>query len=154
MNTEEFKRSLQQLLAEAFGVLESESSFFLDSGQSGLIGQIATLSAEAASHAPDQQETIAAHCGHVLFLLRLFDQYEQGQQPQPDWAASWATQSVDTAAWAQLRADLQSAYEMMVMRLQARSEWPERALAAWMMLLAHVSYHVGVIDKLRSLVSA
>lgn len=153
IKTEDFKKSLTGLLAEAFGVLESPHGFFLDTGQSGLLGTINQIDAATASAtAQPDQETIAAHCGHILWLLRFFAAYERGETPTPDWSASWQTQSVDEAAWAHLRSELQSTYEYLITRLQAREDWHELAVGAWMMLLAHVSYHVGVIHKLRTVV--
>lgn len=155
INTDMFKRSLGGLLAEAFGVSEAEHGFFLDSGGSGLLGMIDALSAETVSAtARPEDETIASHCGHMLYVLQLFDAYEQGQMPTPDWKESWKTRGVDEAAWAKLRSDLRAGYDKAMAQLQARDEWPEPAVGAWMMLLAHVSYHVGVIDKLRTTVGA
>ena len=49
IKTEEFKKSLHGLLAEAFGVLESPHGFFLDTGQSGLLGTINRIDAATAS---------------------------------------------------------------------------------------------------------
>lgn len=149
-----FKQSLAGLLAEAFGVAESPDGFFLDSGQSGLLGTINQLDAHTAStpFRPDE-ETIAAHCGHVRWLLNFFAAYERGETPAPDWAASWQTQVVDEAAWAALRSEITQTYTHLLTRLHERVDWHPVAVGAWMMLLAHVSYHVGVIHKLRSVIS-
>ncbi|MBC8161971.1 MAG: hypothetical protein H7Z42_12210 [Roseiflexaceae bacterium] len=146
-------RPLAALLDEAFGVSVAPHGFFLDSGQDGLLGTIDQISAQTASTPPALgQETIAAHCGHILYLLHIFEQYERGQQPAIDWPASWTTQVVDDTAWAQLRADLRRSYAIIASLVQAHSQWSEPALAAAMMLLAHGSYHVGVIHKLRTVV--
>ena len=52
-----FKQSLAALLAEAFDVAESPHGFFLDSGQSGLLGTVNQLDAAAAStpFRPDEE---------------------------------------------------------------------------------------------------
>lgn len=149
-----FKQSLAGLLSEAFGVAESQQGFFLDSGQSGLLGTINQLDAATAStlFRPDA-ETIAAHCGHVCWLLNFFAAYERGETPAPDWAASWQTQVVDEPTWKALRGEIAQTYTHLLTRLHARTDWQPMAVGAWMMLLAHVSYHVGVIHKLRTVIS-
>jgi hypothetical protein len=150
IQTTDFKQSLDGLLAEVFGVSEARGGEFLDTGRSGLLGLIDRLDAETASavlHPGD--ETIAAHCAHLLYQLNLFLAYEQGRAPRADWPASWTTQGVDEKAWKSLRLELHSASQAVRQHLQSRQAWPQIVLNAWMMLLAHVSYHVGVIDKLR-----
>jgi hypothetical protein len=144
----DFTKWLQILLAEAFGVADTADAYFLDSGQSGLLGTINTLSAGQASAAPTaEQGTIASHSGHVLFLLQLFDAYEHGQTPTADWEGSWATRVVDDAAWQALRDDLRAAYDTVIADVQANDAWPEPRLAAALTLLAHCSYHVGEIRQ-------
>lgn len=149
-----FKQSLAGLLAEAFGVAESPYGFFLDSGQSGLLGTINQIDAVTASTpAQPDEETIAAHCGHVRWLLNFFAAYERGETPAPDWVASWQTQVVDEAAWHTLRDEITQTYTHLMARLQEREDWHPLAVSSWMMLLAHVSYHVGVIHKLHSVIA-
>src|SRR5262245_15023483 len=149
IKAEDFTKPLTSLLAEAFGVLDSSDAFFLDSGQDGLLGTIDGLSAVRAS-TPLKADlaTVASHCAHVLYLLQLFDAYEQGQFPQPDWPGSWRTRIVDEAAWKALRADLKAAYRAVTGRLNESEAWPEPRVAASMMLLAHCSYHVGQVRML------
>lgn len=148
IETATFTRPFLALLAETFGVGDASAGYILDTGQSGLIGTINTLSAAVASaaHTPDEA-TIAAHCGHILFLLRFFAAHERGETPEPDWPASWSTRVVDDAEWLALRHELQSTYDALVARLQARAIWPDEAVGAAMMLLAHCAYHVGEIRQ-------
>ena len=149
IKTEEFKKWLVILLAETFGVSDSPHGFMLDDGKAGLLGTINGINAATASSTlkPDR-ETIASHCGHILFLLRLYDAYEQGQRPEHDWVGSWATHEVDDAAWDTLRTDVQTAYEAVIQHIHARDEWIEPPLSASMILLAHCAYHVGEIKQL------
>jgi hypothetical protein len=148
IQTNDFTKWLRILLAEAFGAANTEDAYFLDSGRSGLLGTIDTLSAEQASAAPTaEQGTIASHSGHVLFLLQLFDAYEHGQAPTPDWEGSWATRAVDEAGWRALRDDLRAAYESVMADVESKDAWPEPRLAAAMTLLAHCAYHVGEIRQ-------
>jgi hypothetical protein len=148
IQTADFTKWLCVLLAETFGVADTADGYVLDSGQSGLLGTINTLSAAVASAAGrPEQATIASHCGHVLFILRLFDAYERGQQPAPDWQGSWTTRVVDDAAWQTLRSELQIAYEAVVSDVRKRDMWPEAAVAAALMLVTHCAYHVGEIRQ-------
>jgi hypothetical protein len=141
--------SLSTLLAEVFGVTDSPESYMLESGHAGLMGTINALSAATASAALTPSEpTIAAHCGHILFLLSFFSAYEQGQTPAADWEGSWTTRLVDEPAWAALRGQLQSTYDIVVARFTPDSPWPEPRVGAAILLLAHCSYHVGQIRQL------
>ena len=146
--TAQFTHWFLLLLAEVFGVADTPDGRILDTGQSGLLGTITTLSPEVASAAPTpDQATIASHCGHVLFLLQYFAAYERGETPEADWEGSWATRVVDDAAWLALRQELQTTYDTLIERLNVRDTWPEAAIAASMMLLAHCAYHVGEIRQ-------
>ncbi|MBK9714625.1 MAG: hypothetical protein IPO81_25435 [Kouleothrix sp.] len=146
--TTAFTQPFFVLFAETFGVSERSDGYFLDTGQSGLLGTITTLSAAVASAARTADEaTIAAHCGHIHFLLEFFAAYERGEAPAPDWARSWTTRVVDEAHWKALQHALQTSYTSLMARLQARESWPDEALGAAMLLLAHCAYHVGEIRQ-------
>ena len=149
MEAQAFKQTLISLLAEAYGLSDAPTGFFLDSGRSGLFGQIEKIDAKVASDQiePDH-ETIAGHCRHLLYTFEIFLAFENGERPTPDWAASWVPQIVDEAEWDKLRAALKSAYDLFIEKVQARTEWPQPAVGAGMMMLAHTVYHVGVIDKM------
>src|SRR5262245_19545514 len=148
IKVEDFTQNLSAFFTEIFGASDSPNGYILDTGRSGLLGTIDGLSAAVASATPRPDEsTIASHCGHILFLLKTYDAYEQGYQPKLDWPGSWAIRTVDEEAWATLRANLHAAYEIVVGHLQNRTEWPEPPLSAALMLLAHCAYHVGEIRQ-------
>jgi len=54
---------------------------------------------------------------------------------------------VDDAQWQALQHELQAGYTTLVARLRARETWPDEALGAAMLLLAHCAYHVGEIRQ-------
>lgn len=148
MSIDVFRPWALTLLAEVFGVADPASSYILDSGRDGLLGTIDTLSAEVASRAPTpDQATIASHCGHILFLVNYFAAYERGETPEADWPGSWSIRVVDEIAWQALRSDLRHAYVNLVARLEDRTEWPDAAVSALMLLLTHAAYHVGEIRQ-------
>lgn len=153
IQTSDFKKWFTLLFAETFGVSDAPQGFMLESGLAGLLGTIDALSAEVASAIrPPEHVSIASQCGHILFLLRLFDAYDQGQAPAPDWPGSWSSRSVDEAAWGALRGELRAAYGNVAARLQTNDAWPEPRVAAALMLLAHCSYHVGQVRQLLTFV--
>lgn len=155
MQTETVQKWLNLLLAEAFGVSPSPRGFFLDSGQAGLLPSLDVLSAYVASTALAPNEpTISAHCGHLLYSLELFNAYEQGLRPMPDWPSSWATAQVNETEWHALRDNLKQAFEMVQNNIQNNDQWPEQRLAASLMLLTHTAYHVGQIKQLITLTNA
>jgi hypothetical protein len=146
--TTTFTQAFFVLFAEAFGVSDLTGGYFLDTGQSGLLGTIATLSAAIASAARTPEEaTIASHCIHVHFLLEFFAAYERGETPTPDWPSSWTTRIVDDTQWRRLQDDLRMSYTTLMTRLHARETWPDETTGAAMMLLAHCAYHVGEIRQ-------
>jgi hypothetical protein len=134
--------------AELFGVSDSPSGYFLDTGQSGLLRTIDKLTAEQASAGGEAGETTtAAHCNHILFLLNFFATVERGEKASPDWESSWAVSVVDDASWQSLRSALRSAYNDIVARLTARNPWPDEAVGPTMLLLVHCAYHLGEIRQ-------
>ena len=147
----DFKMPLATLLGEAFGALETDSGFFMDNGQNGLLGVLSEVDAATASAASHPKNaTIASHAAHVLYVIDLFLAHEQGEHPRADWEAAWRERAVTDSAWAKLRSDLHARYAEVMRRLDRRTDWSGQAAGAWMMLLAHVSYHVGEIRQMRT----
>lgn len=154
MESADFKRPLLALLTEAYGLSEAPTGFFLETGQSGLFGQIHRLDAALASTpVPAGGETIAGHCSHLLYTCNFFLAIDRGEQVRPDWKRSWIPATVNEEEWDTLRSDLRASYEKLMGKLKAREEWPSQAIGASMMMLAHTVYHVGVLDKMLTLIS-
>jgi hypothetical protein len=144
---QDFKQPLLTLLAELFGVSDSSEGFILDRSADGLLSVLGSVSAAQASAAQPGQSSVAAHCGHVLFLLQFFAAFERGETPEADWPGSWQTQTVDEAAWAALQAELRSAYDEVTARIAARDQWPGAGVGAGIMTVAHCAYHVGEVRQ-------
>ncbi len=148
MKTEDFTKWLYMLFAEAFGVAETPSGYFLDTGRAGLLGTLDEISAELASATlKPGNATIAGHCGHMLYHLELFAAYGRGERPAPDWPGSWHTSVVDDDEWNALRTALRNTYTAIVEHLQGLETWDEAPIAASMILLAHTAYHTGEIRQ-------
>jgi hypothetical protein len=148
---DDFKQPLRTLLAETFGVADTPTGFFLDSGRSGLLGTIDGITASQASLTPGAgHATVAAHCGHVLYQLRIFEAFEQGRHPAMDWPSSWNVDTVDEVAWTALRGHLRATYESVAGSITKRDTWPPQGVGAALMLLAHCAYHLGEVRQILS----
>ncbi len=133
---------------ELFGISDSASGYFLDNGQSGILGTIDQLTAVQASAGEESgQTTLAAHCNHILFLLNIFIAEEKGKSIRPDWKSSWAVNTVDDASWQSLRSAIRTAYDEIVVRLKARDPQLDEVVDSMMLLLIHCAYHLGEIRQ-------
>ena len=144
-----FKNTMLTLMPELFGVADVPSSYMLDDGRAGLLGTLEKVDAATASAGlRPQNATIAAHTNHILLLLDLFVAYDHGEQPHADWEGSWKVQHVDPAAWDTLRATVRTRYDQAIERIQERTEFPPEAVGGCIILLTHVSYHLGEIKQM------
>lgn len=135
--TADFKQWLLILLEETFGMADTPSGYYMDTGRAGLLTTLDQIDAAQASAAlRSGNETVASHAGHVLAFMRYFAAREQDQPYEMDWAGSWKDRAVSEPQWHALRADLRRTYEGIVARLRVRDEWPEAAVAAAMILVS------------------
>ncbi len=103
---------------------------------------------------PPEELSIAAHCGHVLFLLNQFISADQGRHPATTGAAAGprapstmrpgrrcaAVCGMPTATWRRACASAASG--------------PSRPSRPQLILLAHCNYHVGQVRQLLTYVAA
>jgi len=151
MDAGNLKKWLLTLIPEIFGATDLDYGYILDNGRSGILGTIDTLDAAEASKAPRPgAETIASHSNHTLFLMELFIAYANGEQPEADWQGSWKNQTVDQAAWNEMRMAMRATYEDILDFILTREEWNEDVIAACLILLGHCAYHLGEIKQLYS----
>lgn len=146
-----YQQTLLNLFAEAFGLAPAASATFLDSGTAGFFGALAEVDAATASRTlKTGNVTLAAHCWHVTWLLETAVRYSDREQFEPDWGASWAVDTVDTAAWAKLRQTMRQNYDALTSRIRAKSVWSEDDVAGSLTTLTHVVYHLGEIKQMLS----
>jgi hypothetical protein len=141
------------ILKEMFGVLaENSSAYMLDGAFQGILPSLNSLSAEEASLAYQPETvTIAGHSGHILFLLDFFRAMGRGQQPNSDWEWSWRYSKVSAEEWQDLRNQIQAAFDD-ALGLMEQSDWSDQAAGGCLVLLSHVSYHLGQIRQLMTFV--
>ncbi len=88
-----FQRALSNMLTEIFDGPPGQEAYLLNPGDPGLLGQIDTIDAIAASKRPmPEKATIAAHVDHVHFGLSMLNRWAAGEANPlagADWNASW-----------------------------------------------------------------
>jgi hypothetical protein len=142
---EDFINNLSRLLKATF---EDGGSFYLDRG-AGLFHTLESMTAEAASRAPvPGAPTIAAHCVHHRYYVRVVLDCILKREQEPDWPSSWRVQQVGPDEWEALKRELRSGYEQLPQALASVQTWDEGALADSMAILAHTAYHLGAIRQI------
>src|SRR5688500_17602846 len=88
-----FRRALSKLLDEIFDGPPGNEAYVLNPGDPGLLRQLDTVGAQAASTRPmPGKTTIAAHVDHVHYGLSLLNRWAGGEANPwtgADWEASW-----------------------------------------------------------------
>src|SRR4051812_9700030 len=85
------------------------TTYMLNRGDPGLLASLDRLSAPAASAAPSDGASIAAHVDHLRYGLSLLNKWAAGAPPSEkdvDWTASWKRNVVSDAEWRSLRDEL------------------------------------------------
>ncbi|HEU4559146.1 MAG TPA: DinB family protein [Longimicrobium sp.] len=144
-------KSLRMVLKEAYeGPYDPRGTWFVEMApDSGLFGTLSAVSAEEASRPPAPgRSTIAGHAGHLRFSLEVARRFLGGDRGPFEWEQSWATSSVDEAAWAELRAGLRQEYDAFRRALDEAGELDWLHLSAIVGGVAHAAYHLGAIRQM------
>lgn len=147
-----FQRALTRLLIEIFDGPPGEEAFVLNPGDPGLLRQLETIDARAASTRPmPGKTTIAAHVDHVHYGLTLLNRWAAGEAnpwADADWNASWQRGSVTDEQWRSLRDRLRQEAESWRHAVSARSGWDDITAAGALASAAHTAYHLGAIRQI------
>jgi hypothetical protein len=118
---------------------------YLDKG-GGLFPTLDTLTAEAASHVPCAGgQTIAAHCAHLAYYVRVNHNSALGREQPVDWASSWQPQHVGDREWEALKGRVREEYAALIETLGSLETWGEQQAGDSIAILAHTAYHLGAI---------
>jgi hypothetical protein len=102
-----FRRALSKLLTEIIEGPPGEEAYVLNPGDAGLLRQLETIDARAASTRPmPGKTTIAAHADHVCYGFTLLNRWASGEAnpwADADWDASWRRTVVNEQEWRTLR---------------------------------------------------
>ena len=147
-----FHRALCNLLTEIFKGPPGNEAFILNPGDLGLLRELESIDAQAASRRPmPGKTTVAAHADHVCYGLMLLNRWAAGETnpwADADWNASWERVSVDDAQWRKLRDQLRREVDLWHGHVTARTEWDELAASGALSSVAHTAYHLGAIRQI------
>jgi len=147
-----FQRALSKLLTEIFDGPPADEAYILNPGDLGLLRQLDSISARAASaQSIPGRATIAAHTDHLLYGLLLLNRWAAGD-PNPwagaDWNAAWKRTAVSDEDWRKLRDDLRQAAADWQKTAAALSKWDDVTAAGALSSVAHTAYHLGAIRQI------
>jgi hypothetical protein len=147
-----FTDNLFTLFKETF---EAGGSVYLDKG-AGLFQTLDALTPQEASHVVRAGvPTIAAHCAHLAYYVRVNHDCAMGREPPMDWPSSWQPQQVEDREWEELKGRVRREYRALIETLEGLESWNEQQVADSMAIVAHTAYHLGAIrHALRSLRSS
>ena len=147
-----FHRALSNMLTEIFDGPPGQEAYLLNPGDPGLLRQLDTLDASAASRSPAPgRSTIAAHIDHVHFGLAILNRWAAGDANP--WAgadpnASWQRTTVTEDQWRTLRDALRDEAEKWRKVVATRTSWDDMAAAAALSTAVHTAYHLGAIRQI------
>jgi hypothetical protein len=147
-----FQRALGKLLIEIFDGPPGNEAYLLNPGDSGLLRQLDSIDARAASTRPmPGKTTIAAHVDHVHYGFTLLNRWAAGEAnpfADADWNASWQRTTVSDDQWRALRDNLRRQAETWRAAVAARNEWDDVSAAGALSSAAHTAYHLGAIRQI------
>ena len=147
-----FQRALSKLLVELFNGPPGEEAYILNPGDSGLLRQLESIDAIAASARPmPGKTTIAAHVDHLLYGLTLLNRWAVGETnpwADADWNVSWRHTSVTDDGWQALRERFRREAETWRHAVTMRTKWDDTAAAGALASAAHTAYHLGAIRQI------
>lgn len=147
-----FQRALVKLLGEIFDGPPGNEAYVLNPGDPGLLRQLDSIDAAAASARPmPGKTTIAAHVDHVCYGLSLMNRWVGGEANPfagADWEASWKRATVSDEQWRTLRAELRRQAEAWQKHVAERKDWDDLAAAGALSSAAHTAYHLGAIRQI------
>jgi len=147
-----FQRALCKLLSEIFDGPPGSEAYLLNPGDPGLIRQLESIDARAASSRPmPGKTTIAAHVDHVHYGLTLLNRWAAGEAnpwAAADWNLSWQRTTVTADQWRTLRDSLRGQAETWRNAAATRTAWDDTSAAGALSSAAHTAYHLGAIRQI------
>jgi hypothetical protein len=136
-------KNLLMLLEETFE--GPGGNIYLDKG-GGLFQTMDALTAEAASQVPCAGgNTIAVHCAHLAYYVRVNHNSAMGREQHVDWALSWRPQRVENREWEDLKRIVRREYSALIETLESCNTWDEQLIGESMAIVAHTAYHLGAV---------
>lgn len=146
------QRALTNMLTELFDGPPGKEAYCLNPGDPGLLRQLDTIDASAASKRPMAgKTTIASHVDHVHFSLAILNRWAAGEENPwagVDWNASWQRTTVTDDQWRKLREGLKQEVVKWQKVVAARTGWDDMAAGAALSTAVHTAYHFGAIRQI------
>ena len=153
-----FQRALGNILVEIFDGPPGKEACLLNPGDPGLLRQLDSIDARAASTRPmPGKTTIASHVDHVHYGLTLLNRWAAGEAnpwADADWNASWQRTAVTAEQWQLLRENLRREAETWRRHAAARDAWDDITAAGALSSAAHTAYHLGAIRQILAALGA
>jgi hypothetical protein len=147
-----FHGAISKLLIEIFEGPSGDEAYVLNPGDPGLLRQLESLSAAAASMRPSPAKPpIAAHVDHIHYGLSLLNRWIAGEEnpwANSDWNASWRITSVTEEEWRTLLSNLRKSAVSWREAATGRKEWDDVTAAGAISSIAHTAYHLGAIRQI------
>ena len=147
-----FQRALSNMLTEIFDGPPGQEAYLLNPGDPGLLRQLDTIDAAAASRRPiPGKPSIAAQIDHVFFGLSILNRWAAGEANPwagADWNASWQRNTVTGDQWRMLRDGLRIEAEKWRKVVATRANWDDMSAAAALSTAAHTAYHFGAVRQI------
>jgi hypothetical protein len=147
-----FKRALCKILDEIFNGPPGDEAYLLNPGDPGLLRQLDSVDARAAStREMPGKTTIAAHVDHVHYGFTLLNRWAAGEAnpwADADWDASWKHTTMTDEEWRSLCDSLRQHAASWRNAVAARSEWNDISAAGALASAAHTAYHLGAIRQI------
>ena len=147
VNAPDFISNFFDLFKETFEGTGGASSHFIDPKGGSLFETLERIAPELASK-KWAGSSIAAHCEHTRYYLRILPEFMRDENPKTDWPGSWQKSQVDALEWQALQTALRSEYESVMQFLQGVQTWDDEMIGGGLSMLAHTSYHLGAIRQL------
>jgi hypothetical protein len=147
VNAPDFISNFFDLFKETFEGTGGASSHFIDPKGGALFETLERITPELASKKL-AGSSIAAHCEHTRYYLKVLPEFMRDENPKPDWPGSWQKSQVNTLEWNVLKLALRSEYETVTQFLQGIQTWDDEMIGGGLSMLAHTSYHLGAIRQL------
>ena len=146
-----FKRAVSKLLTEVFDGPPTSEAYVVNPGDPGLLRQLGTISAAAASLQPIAgKPSIASHVHHIYFGLSLLNRWFSGEEnpfADADFNESWRRTTLTEQEWRTMCESLREEADTWRRLVAARSEWDDMGAAAALSTIAHTAYHLGAIRQ-------
>jgi hypothetical protein len=147
-----FQRALGKLLTEIFDGPPGNEAYLLNPGDPGLLRQLESIDASAASARPmPGKTTIASHVDHVHYGLTLMNRWAAGEAnpfASADWEASWKRTTVTDDQWRTLCGNLRREAGQWRKHVASRTAWDDMSAAGALSSAAHTAYHLGAIRQI------